>query len=200
MLAPGTAVLSRRGLLTAISTLVVTACGRITQRPQPQAPPPTPIQFDTWSNEARNILQDALETLQTFETYAAFRLSLADQTDKRSEYDLAWDPPATVAWNEATHVARGLHGRAEKLFKSVTATQLDPGVWREQRDMSEWTHDLQDLGDELDAYRTRVDRLAPNSDGTAMWDLLDRAWARWDASAGHWGLSRAEQIACATPS
>jgi hypothetical protein len=71
-------------------------------------------------------------------------------------------------------------------------------MWREQRNVAEWTYELQNLGDELNAYRVRLDRLPPDSDGTVAWDLLDKAWARWDASALHWGVSRTEAIACAS--
>jgi hypothetical protein len=190
--------LSRRTALVWLLGSTMAACVRPTLRSS-VAPTPLPTtEFGRWNQEARAILTDALETLQTFEMYAAFRLAAAPQSDKRADVELAWDPPAAMAWNEATHVARGLHGRSEQLFRNVTSTQTDTGLWREQRDLATWTHDLQDLGDALDAYRARVDRLAPDADGTAAWDLLDRAWTRWDTSAAHWGLSRTEAIACAS--
>jgi hypothetical protein len=187
----------RRRLLVGAAAIFGAACTQPAVRREP-TPPSTAAEFEPWNREARAILSDGLETLQTFEIYAAFRVSNAEQSDRRAATDLAWDPPSGVAWGEATHVARGLHGRAEQLFQRVSGAQVDPGVWRQQRDLATWTNDLLDLGDALDAFRTRVDRLAPGSDATQTWELLDRAWQRWDISAARWGVSRSEPIACAS--
>jgi hypothetical protein len=186
----------RRTLLVAVGSIVGAACARPAARREPP-PPSTPPEFERWNREARAILSDGLETLRTFEVYVAFRISNAEQSDRRTATDLAWDPPSGTAWDEATHVAHGLHGRAEQLFKLVSTAQLDPGVWRQQRELATWTNDLLDLGDALDAFRSRVDSLAPRGDAVASWDLLDRAWLRWDTSAARWGVSRSEPIACA---
>jgi hypothetical protein len=139
------------------------------------------------------MLGDALETLRTFEVFVAFRVGNATGATQ-----LGWDPPTASAWNEATHVARGLHGRAEQLFLQVSTSQVDPAYWRQRREFAEATNDLLELGQALAAYRTRVDFLAPGGDGTAAWDVLDSAWARFDAAANRWGFSRAEPVACAS--
>ncbi len=149
-----------------------------------------------WEREAKAILSDALETLRTFEVFAAFRVASAGQPDRRAPNELAWDPPGFRAWDEATHVARGLHGRSEQLLQSIATRQLDASQWREQRDWAQWAHDLLDLGDALDAYRGRAERLGAGTDATEALDVLDRAWARFDAAAANWGVSRAELIGC----
>ncbi|MDQ3809959.1 MAG: hypothetical protein M3336_06675 [Chloroflexota bacterium] len=184
-------------MLLASLGVLMAACARIEPRPQPPPTPQPPAEWARWDREARAILSDALEALRTFEIYAAFRVSIATESDRRSANDLAWDPPSSAAWDEATHVARGLHGRAEQLFLQVSAAQLDGSHWRLKRELGEWTSDLLALGEALSAYRARLQVLPSGSDGSASWDLLDRAWARWDTSAAHWGLRRSESIRCA---
>jgi hypothetical protein len=142
------------------------------------------------------VLSDGVEALRTFEMYAAFRVSTAAQSERRLATDLAWDPPTNADWDEATHVARGLKGRAEQLLIAVSSATLDAGLWREQRVVAAAANELIRLGEALLAYRERLSQLAPASDGTEAWDLLDRAWQRWDTSAAHWGVSRAEPVAC----
>jgi hypothetical protein len=132
----------------------------------------------------------------TFEDYAAFRVSAAEESDRRAPSDLAWDPPTTAAWDEAAHVARGLHGRAEQLFLTISSRQVSADWWRQQRDMAQWARDLMDLGDALASYNARVERFGTRSDGTEAWDMLDRTWAQWESSAQRWAVSRAESIAC----
>ena len=97
-------------------------------------------------------------------------------------------------------MARGLHGRSEQLFLSISTRQLESADWRNQRDWAQASHDLLDLGDALNAYLERVNRLPPGGDGTSSWGLLDAAWAHWHANAANWGVSRAELIGCAPPS
>jgi hypothetical protein len=145
-----------------------------------------------WEQQARGILQDTLETLRTFEIFAAFRIGMANPAE------LAWDPPTSAAWDEATHVARGLHGRAEQLLQQVSKSSVDASTWRQRRELAASTQALLELGDALLAYRTRIDHLAPAGDGSGAWDLLDTAWRRWEASASRLGFSRAEVIACAS--
>ena len=70
-----------------------------------------PADFAGWNQEARGILSDGLETLRAFDVFQAFRVSTAAQSSMRLGSELAWDPPTSAAWDEATHVARGLHGR-----------------------------------------------------------------------------------------
>ena len=136
------------------------------------------------------MLSDALGTLRTFEVFVAFRIGVANRDQP------AWDPPTSAAWEEATHVAHGLHGRAEQMFQRITTAQVDAAFWRQRRELAEAANDLLDLGAALAAYRTRVDYLGVGDDGSGTWDLLDRAWQQWDTSAARWGLSRAEPIAC----
>jgi hypothetical protein len=188
----------RRELLIGLGGLGLAAC----VRPAPRAPAPTesperPAEFSAWEREAKAILSDALQTLRTFEDFLAFRLTFAAQTDRRATSELAWDPPSGRAWDEATHVARGLRGRSEQLFQQVSQRVVDAAAWREQRDMAANASALRDLGDALDDFRVRTQYLAAAGDGTAAWEVLDRAWARYDASAAQWGTGRAELIACA---
>jgi hypothetical protein len=138
------------------------------------------------------MLSDALTTLRTFEIFAAFRVAIADQTA------FAWDPPTSAQWNEALHVARGLHGRAAQLAQQVSTSSIDASMWRQRRELAEASHGLVELGGALGAYLTRVDRLGPGGDGSSAWDVLDSAWAQWASNAARWGVSRAEPIACAT--
>jgi hypothetical protein len=188
----------RRTLLASILACAAAACARPVPRPARAALDEGGPEFERWNREATAILSDAHETLQTFEVFTAFRVAMAEQSERRSATELAWDPPSGAAWDEAIHVSKGMHGRTEQLFLAVSAAQLDPGRWRQQRDLADATHDLIELGDALGAYLTRVERLTPRSDGTEAWPLLDGAWQRWDANAARWGVSRAELIGCAT--
>jgi hypothetical protein len=187
---------SRRKLLVGVIGVVAVACVRPALRPPATTSTQQPPEFTAWEREAKAILSDALETLRTFEVFAAFRVASAGQSDRRAANELAWDPPGVRAWYEATHVARGLHGRSEHLLQSIAKGQLDVSQWREQRDWAQWAHDLLDVGDALDAFRIRIAYLPAGSDGTAAWEALDRAWARFDAAAANWGVSRAELIGC----
>jgi hypothetical protein len=133
--------------------------------------------------------------LRAFDVFQAFRVSTAAQSGARLANELAWDPPTSAVWDEATHVARGLNGRAQQLFEAVSTTKIDPSLWREQRKLADAAHDLLDLGDALGAYRNRVDVLPPGDAGNAL-GLLDQAWIRWDTAAARWGIGRAEPIGC----
>jgi hypothetical protein len=143
------------------------------------------------------MLSDVLEALRTFDDFQAFRVTTTTDSGMRLASELTWDPPTSAAWDEATHVTRGLKGRAQQLFQAVTTAQLDPSLWREQRRLADATHDLLDLGDALSAYRDRVDQLPPG-DASGALVLLDQSWAQWDAVAARWGTGRAEAMACAT--
>jgi len=189
-------LVNRRTILLASLAAFASGCTRLVPRSVPTAVP-VGAEFEPWNREARAILSDGLETLRTFEAYAAFRVSTADQSERRAPTDLAWDPPSNADWTEATHVARGLHGRAEQLEQRVSTATVDPVTWRQQRDLAAWTHELVDLGDMLKAYRDRIDRLPVGSDATQLWSALDAVWQRWDTSAAHWGVSRAEPVVCA---
>jgi hypothetical protein len=153
--------------------------------------------FDPWNQEARGILLDAVETLRTFDVFQAFRVSTAPASSRRLAAELAWDPPTSADWDQATHVTSGIYGRAEQLFQAVTNARLDPSLWREQRAVADATHDLLDLGAALAAYRTRVDTLPPGDTGS-VWNQLDKAWSLWDVAAARWGVERAELISCAS--
>jgi hypothetical protein len=143
------------------------------------------------------MLSDALQTLRTFDVYAAFRVSSASAGDasQRPPSSLTWDPPTSAAWDEANHVTRGLHGRADQLFQAITKAQIDASFWREQRALADATHDLEDLGDALQAYRARIDALPPG-DASSSLKLLDSAWALWEGIATRFGVSRGEPILC----
>jgi hypothetical protein len=142
------------------------------------------------------MVNDSLETLRTFEAFAAYRVASATQSDVRPASTLAWDPPSGAAWDLATRVARGLHGRADQLVQAITAGQVDPNVWREQRALADQVHDLLDVGDALRAYRDRIDRIPPG-DAASELKLLDNAWLRWEAAAARFSAARSELIGCA---
>ena len=119
----------------------------------------------------------------------------AIESSTRLDSELTWDPPTSTAWDQATRVARGLRGRAEQLFATVSTASVDTSRWRDQRVLAEGVRSLIDLGNALGAYRERVPLLAPGDAGGAL-GLLDQAWAQWDSSAARWSLSRAEPIEC----
>jgi hypothetical protein len=175
------------------------ACTRAAPRPPAPTAVALPPDFAAWNQESRGILSDGIETLRAFDVFQAFRVSTAAQSSARLAAELAWDPPTSADWDEATHVTRGLHGRAERLFESVTTTRTDPSLWREQRQLADATHDLLDLGEALAAYRNRIDVLPPGDASNAL-GLLDQAWTRWDTAAARWGIGRAEPIQCASSS
>ncbi len=141
------------------------------------------------------MVTDALTTLRTFDVFAAYRVSATPSSGLRLPSMLAWDPPTGAAWDDATHISRGLHDRANQLFVAISTASVDTSLWRTQREMADATHDLINLGDALQAYRDRLDGLPPG-DASGPLDLLDGAWTRWDMVAGRWGMSRAELIGC----
>lgn len=189
MLTPAT----RRGFLASFVALVGAACATVPQRaPSNTATPSTP-ELDGWNAEARSMLADAQRTLRTFDVFAAYRISITPESGQRLGSELVWDPPTGVAWDDATHVSRGLHGHADQLQQAVTTTQIDPSAWREQRALADAIHDMRDLGDALSAYRDRIDTLPPG-DASGALSLLDRGWTQWDAVAARFGLARAEPI------
>ncbi len=187
-------LLGRRRLLLASLGVIAAGCARAVPRPGAQAAPAAP-DFDAWSQEARGMLSDALEALRTFDSFHAFRVSTTASSSMRLGAELAWDPPSGAAWDEATHVARGLRGRAEQLFLAVTNAQIHPAQWREQRTTGDAAHDLVDLGSAVAAYRDRIDRLGVG-DASGALDQLDKVWAQWEASAARWQVSRSEPIGC----
>ena len=177
--------------------LLAAACSRTTT-PPPVEPTVAPsLDVDPWNQEAKGILSDVLQTLRTFDDFQAFRVSTATDSNMRLASELVWDAPTSAAWDEATHVTRGVHGRAEQLFNVVTSARIDPNLWRSQRALADATHDLLDLGDVLGAYRDRVDAL-PLGDASAALPLLNKAWAQWDVAAARWGISRSELIGAST--
>ncbi len=189
----------RRLFLISCVAATASACSRTAPRPPVPTAVALPAEFAGWNQEAHGIISDGLETLRAFDVFQAFRVSTATQSSMRLGAELAWDPPTSAAWDEATHVVRGLHGRAEQLFLSVTTTKIDPSLWREQRKLGDATHDLLDLGDALGAYRNRIDVVPPGDAANAL-ALLDQAWAQWDTAAARWGIGRAEAIECTSSS
>lgn len=192
--------IGRRPLLIKVAATTLALAGAACTRfaPAPPRAQTTAVlspEFQRWNQEAQGILSDVRQTLRTFDDLQAFRASTAAGSTLRQPSELAWDPPTGVAWDEATHVTRGLHGRADQLFQAVTTADLDPTLWREQRAAADATHDLLDLADALPVYRNRIDLLPPG-DGSSVLDLLDKAWAQWEAAAARWSVSRAELILC----
>ena len=183
----------RRVLLALLAAGAASACapGGPPQEPTPQ--PASSALTTSWHASALAMMTDALTTLRTFEVFAAYRVSVTPSSSLRLPSMLAWDPPTGAAWDDATHVSRGLHGRANQLFVAISTASIDPTLWRTQREMADAAHDLIDLGDALQAYRDRLDGLPPG-DASGPLDLLDRAWTRWDAAAERWGTSRSEPI------
>src|SRR5207248_5260676 len=177
--------------------LAAGACARVAQRPTAPETPASIPELDAWSTEARGMLSDALQALRTYDDFAAYRISGAAESGMRMPSMLAADPPTSAAWDEATHVTRGLRGRADQLLQGVTKTQIDANLWREQRTLADATNDILDLADALLAYRQRIDRLPPG-DASGALGLLDSAWAQWEAVATRFGLSRSEPIACSS--
>jgi hypothetical protein len=193
-------VTSRRGLLGGALLVLLELGSACARRPPPSVaptPPATSPELESWTAQARAMLADGLQTLRTFDDFAAYRVSITPSSGMRSASELVWDPPTGHAWDDATHVARGLRGRADQLFQAVSTSQIDPNVWREQRALADVVHDLGGVGDALAAYRDRIDRLPPG-DASGVLSLLDTAWKQWDEVATRMGLSRSEPIACAS--
>jgi hypothetical protein len=186
----------RRVVLLVTGALVTSACAPPSVRP-PARVTVARVVFEPWRLEAQGMLSDVLNALRTFDSFQAFRVATAADSSRKLTSELAWDPPTTAAWDEATHVTRGLNGRAQQLFQAVTTAQLDPSLWREQRDLADATHDLVGLSDVLAAYRDQIDHLPPG-DAVPALSLLDRGWAQWDAVAARWGTSRAAAVMCRT--
>jgi hypothetical protein len=185
--------LRRRKLLLSGLGLCVGACARVSPRPSSVAPA-AGVEFDAWRQEAQGMLSDALQALRVFDVFHAFRASTAPESDRRLSAELAWDAPTSTAWDEATHIALGMRGRAEQLFLAVTNARVDPGLWREQRATADLTSDLVDLGAALKAYRDRIDRIGGDASGAL--GQLNQVWAQWESAAARWGVGRSEAIGC----
>lgn len=179
--------------LSVVSAALATACGRITPRAVPTLTTSLPPELNAWREEIQGMLSDSLDALRTFDVFAAYRVAVTPGSSLRLPAALAWDPPTGKAWDAVTHVSLSLHGRADQLLAAATTTTIDPTLWRTQRDLAETTHGLVDLGDALRAYRNRIDRVPPGDASSAL-ELLDKAWAQWEATAGRMGLSRSEAI------
>jgi hypothetical protein len=186
-------VIRRRVLLGLLIAGVGSACVPVSPRLEATPGLASSPAVDEWRASALAMIGDALTTLRTFDSFAAYRVSVTPSSALRTPSILAWDPPTGAAWDDATHVSRGLHDRANQLFLAITTARIDASLWRTQREMADATHDVIDLGDALRAYRDRIDRLPPG-DASGALDLLDRAWARWDAIAVRWQTGRAEAI------
>jgi len=143
------------------------------------------------------MLDDGLMTLRTFDDFAAYRVSVTASSGMRSQSELVWDPPTGQAWDDATHVARGLRGRADQLFQAITTAQVDSAAWRDQRSLAQVAHDLGGVADALAIYRNRIDRLPPG-DASGALSLLNDAWKQWDTVAATVGMARVEVIGCAS--
>jgi hypothetical protein len=195
MISRRSSVHRRQFLLATFGTALIVACQQPPPpRQEPSAAAATP-ELDNWTAEARGMLADALMTLRTFDAFAAYRISITPSSSLRSPSELMWDPPTGQAWDDATHVARGLRSRGDQLFQAVTTVQIDSSAWRTQRDLAAIVHDIGDLGDALASYRNRIDGLPPGEASGAL-TLLDGAWNQWDSVAGRLGIGRSELIGC----
>ncbi len=192
------ALLTRRLVLIEALAALGWACQRPAPRPTATATRIAPEAFSGWQREAREILSDALQTLRTFEGYLAFRANNVRTGNQDGPVELAWDPPTRMQWAEALHVSEGLRGRAQQLFLAIARSEVNPAAWREQRDWAQSAQELVDLGDALNAYRARLERIPADSRAMDTQDALDQVWARWESSASQWGASRVERIACGT--
>jgi hypothetical protein len=194
MLTPGPLVTRRRALLL-LAVSFGAACTRVEER---AVPPPTPAftpELNGWRAEVQAMLTDGLQTLRTFDVFAAFRVSVTPDSGRRSANELVWDPPSGMEWDAAGHVAHSLRGRADQLMQAISNTQVDASIWREQRLLADVVHDVGRFGDALAAYRDRLDGLRPG-DASGALPLLDDAWAQWEQVAVRAGLTRAEAISC----
>jgi hypothetical protein len=192
--------LTRRGFLLAtlgLGACGLAACARIPERAASLPSPTSTPEIDAWRVQATAMLGDGLQTLRSFEVFAAYRVSTTPDSGRRSAAELVWDPPTGAEWDAATHVAHSLRGRADQLFQAITTAQVDASIWREQRTLADVVHDIGDVGDALAAYRDRVDGLRPG-DASGALGLLDDAWTKWEQTADRLGMSRAEAISCAT--
>jgi len=188
--------LGRRHALLYLGLLFGAACARVPERAAlPPTPPATP-ELDGWRAEAHAMLADGLQTLRTFDVFAAYRVSITPDSGRRSANELLWDPPTGMEWDAASHVAHSLRGRADQLMQAISNTQLDASIWREQRLLADVVHDVGSFGDALAAYRDRLDGMRPG-DASGALQLLDDAWAQWEQIAGRVGMTRAEPISCA---
>ena len=185
----------RRLLLGTLVGLMASGCATLPRRAEAPATPAATPELDAWKAEAEAMLKDSLQTLRTFDDFAAYRVSVTASSGMRSKSELVWDPPTGQAWDDATHVARGLRGRADQLFQAVTTAQVDASVWRDQRSLAELAHDLGDVGDALEIYRNRIDRLAPG-DASGALSLLNDAWKQWETVAATLDMARSEAIGC----
>jgi hypothetical protein len=187
-------LLDRRQVVLSLVALMSAGCRQASARP-PRAAGGALADSRIPTAEAQSILSDALDTLRTFDSFQAFRVSNAEGSAMRLSYELLWDAPTSTAWDEATHVTRGLRGRADQLFQALTSSPPEPATWREQRRLAGAAHALLELGDALGAYRDRVDVLPPG-DASGALALLETAWSQWDVAAALWGVSRAEVMTC----
>src|SRR5229473_1758876 len=91
----------RHFLVSAIASVTAAACGRVTEPATRPALVSAP-EFEAWKAQAYAMVNDSLQTLRTFEVFAAYRAAGVTQSDQRPPNTLAWDPPTGVAWDEAT--------------------------------------------------------------------------------------------------
>jgi hypothetical protein len=81
-----------------------------------------------------------------------------------------------------------LEKRARTLHESVATSPQFPEAWRERRALAERTERLTDLMAALRSYRTDVDTIAADGDGTRSTHFLENARSLWVASASDWGV------------
>jgi hypothetical protein len=189
--------LHRRSVLLGVLATAAAACVRPRSRAEPETPTAGLANAQAWDDEARAILRAALGVLRTFDTYAAYRISVAEASSLRSNWEFSWDPPTTAAWGAATEGVQRLRERAVHLHGSVVTSAPDPALWRERRAFADATVIVSEMADALAGYRARVDRLPQDGDGSGALPVLNRAWELWSSAADHWGVSRWELIPCA---
>ncbi len=192
----GLARVRRRSLL--LGALAALAGGCVRPNARVPAPPPSASisEVQAWDAEARAILEQALEPLRTFDTYAAYRIGHVPKSALRSPREIPWDPPSTPAWNQALAGLEPLHTRAAQLYEIVAASTPDESLWRERRALAAATRALSEMTDALLQYRDAIAKLDEDSDGGSALPHLGDAWHNWELSAGRWNVGRAEPIPC----
>lgn len=151
---------------------------------------------DALDKEARGILADALTILRTFDTQAAFRVSVSPLSGLRSVRELPWEPVPPSTWRETRAAATQLRTRAISLYGSASRSAPAADVWRDRRERAEGAQALTRMAEALDQYGTLYEALETEVDGGSALPLLARAWQHWERGAAYWGASRWELIEC----
>lgn len=185
---------SRRRLLLGTGALALAGCVRVPGRPA--APAPRPLTGEAaWRAEGAALSLLALSALNTFETFAAFRIGAASESALRTPNDLPWDPPTEEAWTAALHATGALRQRAATLLQSIASAPSDDSNWRRQRALADNAHAFNNLADAMDGYISAIHELNPVGDGSVAQAPLQQSWTVWTVVAEGWGIQRAQAVA-----